>query len=111
LARVDENQARGNDPDPALTQAVARAHVWVKLLTDGTHASIDSLAASINMHPKVVRKGIRLAFLAPGITEAIMLGHRPSSLALTILYEASSSLSWAKQRLVVPDATGLGRAQ
>jgi hypothetical protein len=56
LAQVEESQARGNEPDPSLVQAVARAHAWAKLLTDGTHNSVDSLAASINMHPKVVRK-------------------------------------------------------
>jgi DNA invertase Pin-like site-specific DNA recombinase len=97
VARVEENAARGGEPDPALVQAVARAHSWTKLLIDGKHKSIESLAASINMHPKVVRKGIRLAFLAPEITEAIVLGSHPKSLTLTTLQKATS-LSWLEQR-------------
>jgi DNA invertase Pin-like site-specific DNA recombinase len=97
LARVEENQMRGNEPESTLVQAVARAHTWVKLLTDGAHTSIDSLAASINMHPKVVRKGIRLAFLAPEITEAILLGQNSESvLTMARLYDAHS-LSWIEQ--------------
>ena len=64
----------------------------------GKHTSIESLAAFINMHPKVVRKGIRLAFVAPEITKAIALGRQPSSLTLTGLHEAAAPLSWAEQR-------------
>ena len=97
LARIDEIAARGGEPDPALVQAVARAHSWTNLLVDGEHHSIESLAASINMHPKVVRKSIRLAFLAPEITEAIVLGCHPKSLNLTDL-QLATSLSWLEQR-------------
>jgi site-specific DNA recombinase len=97
LAVVDESLARGNQPDPALVQAVVSAHAWVRLLTEGTHTSIDSLAAAIGMHPKVVRKSIRLAFLAPGIAEAILLGeHSKSFPTMTRLHDALS-LSWNGQ--------------
>jgi len=34
--------------------------------------SIEELAASVKLHPKVVRNEIRLAFLAPEISEAIL---------------------------------------
>jgi hypothetical protein len=97
LAHVDEGATRGGEPDPALIQAVARAHLWTQLLTDGKHTTIDSLAVSTNMHPKVIRKSIRLAFLAPEITEAIVLGCQRKSLSLTDLQKATS-LSWLEQR-------------
>ncbi len=97
LARVDESTTRGNEPDPALIQAVARAHAWTTMLLEGVHTSIESLATSINMHPKVIRKSIRLAFLAPDITEAIILGEQTKSLTLTDLYETVSQ-SWREQR-------------
>jgi site-specific DNA recombinase len=96
LAHVDESATRGGEPDPALIQAVARAHSWTQLLIDCAHTSIDSLAVATNMHPKVIRKGIRLAFLAPEITEAIVLGRQPKSLTLTDLQQATS-LSWSTQ--------------
>ena len=98
LAQIEEATTRsGHEPDPALVQAIARAHSWTKSLIDGEHTSIESLAASINMHPKVVRKGLRLAFLAPEITEAIFLGYQPKALTLTELQQ-TTSLSWLEQR-------------
>jgi len=39
----------------------------LQLLTDGTHNSIDSLARAVDLHPKVIRNRIRLAFIAPDI--------------------------------------------
>lgn len=97
LARIEESTTRGNDADPALVQAVARAHAWTKLLGDGEHVSIESLAAAIDLHPKVVRKSIRVAFLAPDITKAIILGRQPLSLTVTDLHRATA-LSWSDQR-------------
>src|SRR6516162_5580258 len=32
------------------------------------HGSVEDLAQTLDLHPKVIRKGIRLAFLAPTIT-------------------------------------------
>ena len=98
LAYIEEGAKRSNEPDLALVQAVARARLWMGLLINGEHASIESLAAFVNMHPKVVRKGIRLAFLAPEITRLIVLGQQPSPLTLTCLHEAAASLAWAEQR-------------
>jgi site-specific DNA recombinase len=97
LARIEESEARGSEPDPALVQAVARAHSWNELLIKGDHTSIESLAASVGMHPKVIRKSIRLAFLAPEITEAVVLGRHPRSLTLTSLQQ-TASLSWDEQQ-------------
>jgi hypothetical protein len=97
LAHIEESTTSGDEPDPALVQAIARAHSWIKSLTDETHNSIESLAASVNMHPKVIRKSIRLAFLAPEITEAVVLGRHPKSLTLTELHGATP-LCWAAQR-------------
>ena len=96
LAHVDESATRSGDPDPALIQAVARAHSWTQLLIDGAHTSIDSLAVATSMHPKVIRKSIRLAFLAPEITEAIVLGCQPKSLTLAD-FQKATSLSWLDQ--------------
>jgi site-specific DNA recombinase len=63
------------------------------------HTSVESLAASINVQPKVVRKNLRLAFLAPEIIEAVMLGRHPKSLTLSDLQQAVS-LSWVEQRQI-----------
>jgi hypothetical protein len=97
LAVVDESQAHGNESDRTLVQAVVRAHAWVKLLTEGAHTSMESLAASIGMHPRVVRKSIRLAFLSPRIAEAILLGQQSKSVLARTLFHDAHSLSWIEQ--------------
>ncbi len=62
---VDGNSGTSSQPNPMLAQAVLRAQTWLKLLSDGSYGSIDALARAINLHPKVIRKAIRTAFLSP----------------------------------------------
>ena len=84
-------------PNPQLVQAIVRAHTWARLLSDGTHNSIESLAQSVDVHPKIIRNGIRMAFLAPTITRAILEGEQPPSLSLKNFIGAVP-LSWSEQR-------------
>jgi hypothetical protein len=65
-----------------LIQSVVRAHAWMILLQDGTHGSVEDLANAGNVHPKVVRQNLRLAFLSPEVTSAILEGRQPTDLSL-----------------------------
>lgn len=78
LAQIEDNPTRDDRRalDPQLVQALVRAHIWLKSLYDGTHGSIEDLARAADIHPKIIRNRIRIAFLAPNITEAIILGSR-----------------------------------
>ena len=97
-ARIEQDAGQSADkPDVALLHALARAHSWLKALSDGTYQSIEDLAAAVKWNPKVVRKALRLAFLAPDITEAIILGTQPRSLSVSEL-QAVSALAWDEQR-------------
>jgi DNA invertase Pin-like site-specific DNA recombinase len=80
-------------PNEALAQSIVRAHVWLQSLRDGTHQSIDTLADANGLHPKVVRQALRLAFLSPNLTSAILEGRQPARLALADIPKALS-LSW-----------------
>ena len=71
--------------------------MWIQALIEARFRSIEELAASVNLHPKVIRKRLRLAFLAPDITAAILSGHHQQSLTLAKLYE-TGPLCWAEQR-------------
>ena len=84
-------------PDQKLLQSIARAHAWLNQLSDGTHPSIESLAAAAKLHPKVIRQALRLAFLAPEITEAILVGSQPPDLSLPAIPFALP-LRWADQQ-------------
>lgn len=66
--------------DSKLLQAVVRAHAWLRDLKGGKYSSIEDLADAAKLHPKVVRKNLRLAFLAPSIMASILEGRSPISL-------------------------------
>jgi site-specific DNA recombinase len=83
-------------PNRQLVQAVIRAHVWLKSLVDGTYSSIEDLAQSAKLHPKVIRFRLRLAFLAPELTHLILQGAQPASTTVRELCEAAS-MGWPEQ--------------
>jgi site-specific DNA recombinase len=83
-------------PDEALVQTVARAHVWIDLLSAGAYDSIDDLATAAGVHPKVIRNRIRLAFLSPDLNRAILSGEQPANASLAEL-NGPISLSWHRQ--------------
>jgi site-specific DNA recombinase len=63
-----------------LLQAVVRAHVWLKDLSSSRYHSIEDLASAAALHPKIVRQGLRLAFLSPSLTSAVLEADRPIEL-------------------------------
>lgn len=95
---VDDSDAGHSiAPNPQLIQAVVRAHVWIRSLTNGTYDSIEELGQAVKVHPKIIRSGIRLAFLAPDITAAILTGEQPKNLSLAD-FKKNVPIAWAKQR-------------
>ena len=80
--------------DHKLVQAMVRAHIWTDALTNAEFLSVEDLAARVKLHPKVVRNEIRLAFLAPEISDSILAGGHPFDLPDL---RRVSALSWRKQ--------------
>lgn len=97
LTSIEENPSGDRQPDQKLIETLARGHSWVRALSDGTNASIEQLAKSVRLHPNIVRQGLRAAFLAPDITEAILSGEQPAGLTSTKLLQIGN-LSWKLQR-------------
>ena len=97
-AEIDESGTNHSQrtANPLLVQAIARAHNWLKSLSDGTCSSIDDLARRLDLHPKVIRKGLRLAFLSPTITKDLLIGQQRGVRLLRNLDEAVA-LSWHEQ--------------
>jgi site-specific DNA recombinase len=89
--------------NPLLIRAIVRAHKWLKSLSDGTYDSIEDLARALELHPKVVRKGLRLAFLAPAITKDLLAGQRRGVELLRDL-EQAVVLRWAEQSQIIDAA-------
>ena len=97
ISAIDPENRDERQPDPKLVQAVVRAHAWVESLRGGTYQSVEDLARSAKLHPKMVRQELRLAFLAPEIMEAILNGNQPAALSLPRIPK-TLPLSWPEQR-------------
>ena len=55
-------------------KSAIRAHAWLTALSASRYGSIDDLAETAGLHPKVVRQGLRLAFLTPELMTAVLDG-------------------------------------
>jgi hypothetical protein len=98
FAKIETDQRElSNEPDARLVRALAQAHMWLRALVDGTYQSVEELAASIKSYPRAIRGGLRLAFLAPNITEAILVGRHPR-LSNIAKIQSALPFSWDQQR-------------
>jgi hypothetical protein len=89
-----------NKSGPKLLQAVIRAHAWLNELTSGRYHSVEALAKDVRLHPKIIRQQLRLAFLAPTITEAAITGEAGSTPTLGAIPKMLP-LPWFKQRKAI----------
>ena len=95
-SQVDEPACAEAHPNQQFLQALVRAHSWVKLLPEGRHQSVDVLE-SRGPAPKVIRSGIRLAFLDPTITKALLQGEQAPTLCMKD-FGGPIPFSWPEQR-------------
>lgn len=96
-ASINHSAGEPRIQDPKLVRALARAHLRMRDLTSGRFKSIEELAKSETTHSKAMRQELRLAFLAPDITEAILNGNQPLTLTTTKMLP-KLPLSWVEQR-------------
>jgi hypothetical protein len=79
---VEGHDTSESAQNESLIPSIVRAHRWMRSLQDGVYESIEQLAEADSLHPKVVRQALRLAFLSPDITSAILEGEQPRGLSL-----------------------------
>jgi site-specific DNA recombinase len=60
--------------DQRLLKSIVRAHAWLDDLACGRYPSIEDLGAAIKLHPKVIRQGLRFAFLSPNLMKNALDG-------------------------------------
>ena len=87
-------------PDQKLLQAVVRAHAWLADLQSGRFSTIEELSTAAQIHPKVARQALRLAFLAPKVTSAILDRDQPERVTLRAIPNLLP-LAWARHRQVL----------
>ena len=96
-AAVESEDAPDGAHNNGLVQSVVRAHAWAQSLRDGTYESVEMLAEANRLHPKVIRQALRLAFLSPNVTSAILAGSQPAALSLAQIPKLLP-LPWTEHR-------------
>ena len=86
-------------PDPSLIRAIVKAHRFNDRLVHGGVARFADLAKGEKLHRSYYSQILRLAYLAPDITTAILEGRQPPGLTATMLIEHPCLPSnWQQQR-------------
>jgi site-specific DNA recombinase len=86
-------------PDPSLIKAVVRAHRYHEMLVRHGSAKFADLAKSEGLNRSYYSRLLRLAYLAPDITAAILEGRQPEGLTATTLIEHPHlPRRWPEQR-------------
>lgn len=92
-------------PDATLIAALVRAHAWWQELYSGDSRSIKHIADREGSDERYVARNLKLAFLTPDLTAAILEGSQPANLTADALIKMSD-LPWAwpaqRQRLGIP---------
>jgi DNA invertase Pin-like site-specific DNA recombinase len=95
---VLEGPSARHQPDDSLVDLLAKAHVLLGMLTDGSGRTIADVANTTNIHVADVSRILPLAFLAPKITEAILRGRQPIELTARALARDDLPILWFDQR-------------
>ena len=83
------------EPDRTMLRALARAHIWTADLRRGK--SLSDIAAATSHSESYVRTRAQLAFLAPKIQKAILVGSQPPELTLEKIIRKPIPLDWDVQ--------------
>jgi site-specific DNA recombinase len=95
-------------PDPALIRLVGRAHRFHARLLTHT-GKFGDLARSEKLNRSYFSRLLRIAYLAPDITTAILDGRQPAELTATALVEMPDlPISWPEQRRALGVAPAAG---
>ena len=83
--------------DPALIKAIVRGRAWFDELAAGRVRSLEELAKRDGISRRYIRRLVDLAFLSPGLIDAILEGRHPVALTATRLSEFDLPLDWSEQ--------------
>ena len=95
------NARSGNKVDAGLLKRIARAHEPRAIFTRGGR-SMSEMAAAVGLSDASFTRMLRLGFLVPDITEAILLGRQPADLtAQKPMTDTRLPLDWHEQRIAL----------
>jgi DNA invertase Pin-like site-specific DNA recombinase len=90
---------RPANPDPTLMSLLVKAYDFQSRVMKDRAASLKTLAREAGVTPSYFTRLLRLSYLAPDITRAIVQGKQPPTLTAKLLTQSSRlPLDWAEQR-------------
>jgi hypothetical protein len=98
---IDETASpgRASKPDPKLIKLIARAHLLKNKLADSSSVYLADVAQGEKLTSSYFTRVLRLSYLAPDITRAILEGRHPRDLtAHKLLAHSRLPLAWPEQR-------------
>lgn len=99
---IDGCEASAKSSDRVLLKLLSRAHRFHGMVLDGEAQSIQALADREGVSRPYLSALVRLAFLAPEITEAICRGEQPPTLTSKRLLQcAALPNSWDEQKRIL----------
>jgi hypothetical protein len=92
------NKRSGTKADAGLLKLIARAHELQEIFTRGGRP-ISEMAAEAGLSSSYFTRMLRLSFLAPDITRAILHGRQPAELnAHKLMADTRAPIDWDEQR-------------
>ena len=89
-------------PNGGMIRLLAQAHHLQRRLLQGKHESIAAFASQEQMTGSYIARLIRLAWLAPDITQAILMGRQPAALtAIKLMQSGPLPSDWNEQRAML----------
>jgi len=88
----------GRKVDPALGAALIKAEAWKRKLFSGDAPSLSAIARAEGVSDGYAGRLIRVAFLAPDLKRAILVGEQPEGLTLQSVTTLEMPLDWSAQR-------------
>ena len=101
---IDEAAAPGRaaKPDPKLIKLIARAYLFQNRLAESSSEYLADVAQGERMTRSYFTRVLRLSYLAPDITRAILEGRHARDLtAQQLLAHSRLPLAWPEQRRIL----------
>ena len=101
---IDDRDAKGrtSKPDTSLAKLIIKAHALNDKLVNNGGANIQAIAKREGLTGSYVTRVVRLSFLSPDITRAILEGRHPADLTAAKLTRLSRlPLNWDQQKTLL----------
>src|SRR5882762_1304371 len=97
--RIERSDTFPARPNPSLIKLIVRAHLFKARLLQSAGGKFAELARREKLNRSYYSRVVRLTYLAPDITRAILDGRQPPDLTAAMLLEHSGlPLAWPEQR-------------